>query len=58
MVPIYGEVFPIFLPMMLMVMCLINLFNLQGKVMNAIGLGSYAEKVKKEGVIEEGKRIL
>ena len=48
-VPIFGSSFSILLPIMLILMCIINLFNINGKMMAAIGLGGYAGREEKEG---------
>jgi hypothetical protein len=43
-VPIFGPTFSLVLPLMLIVMCLFNIFNFGSKIMNAIGLGDFAGK--------------
>jgi hypothetical protein len=57
-VPIFGPSFTVLLPLMLILMCFFNLFNLGGKLMGAVGLSSYAGREEIEGRSDEGKRIL
>lgn len=66
-VPIFGPSFTVYsfyvnnkvlLPLLLILMCIFNLFKLGTKLMDAVGLSGYAGKEEKEGMGEEGKRIL
>ena len=57
-VPIFGPTFTVLLPLMLILMCFFNIFNVGGKLMSAIGLSGYAGKEEKEGMSDEGKRII
>lgn len=57
-VPIFGPTFSVLLPLMLILMCFFNLFNIGGRLMGSIGLSGYASKNEQEGMEDEGRRIL
>ncbi|CAD8085596.1 unnamed protein product [Paramecium primaurelia] len=46
------------LPLMLLIMCFFNLFNIGDKLMRTIGLGQYAQQERISGMSLEGKKII
>ncbi|CAD8176346.1 unnamed protein product [Paramecium pentaurelia] len=46
------------LPLMLLIMCFFNLFNIGDKLMRTIGLGQYAQQERIQGMSLEGKKII
>lgn len=58
-VPIFGKGFTLFFPLILIILCLLILFNIHGKVLNIIGLKQFQFTDNfADDRIEEGKKLL
>jgi hypothetical protein len=59
LVPVLGKKFIIFYPTILIVLCLFNIFDIYGKLMNFIGFSRFGFKNQyNDEKIEEGMEIL
>jgi len=59
LVPVFGKSFTIFYPMILILLCLFNLFDLYGKLLNIFGISSFDTNNKyATDKIEEGSELL
>lgn len=59
LVPVLGRNFIIFYPTILVVLCVFNLFDLFGKLMNALGFYSFGfQNAYNEEKIEDGRDVL
>jgi hypothetical protein len=58
-VPIFGSGFTLFFPLVLIIFCLLILFNIHGKLLNFIGLKQFQfTESFADDRIEEGKKLL
>eukprot|EP01016_Furgasonia_blochmanni_P050326 TRINITY_DN7766_c0_g1_i3.p2 TRINITY_DN7766_c0_g1~~TRINITY_DN7766_c0_g1_i3.p2 ORF type:complete len:188 (-),score=52.49 TRINITY_DN7766_c0_g1_i3:221-784(-) len=59
LLPVFGDKFPTFFPLALILLILCNIFDVYGKILNMLGLNQFifSEKFNDEK-IDEGKRLL